>query len=101
VVTIVYIEDEEAIRGDVAEELLDSGYNIIESDNGIDGLKAIRTHHPDLVLCDVSMLGMSGLEVLSELRAGDASFNGVPVIFLTAAGSPFLPPFWLEETVVR
>lgn len=83
-VTIVYIEDEEDIRRDVAEELRDSDYNVIEAGNGIDGLKAITQHRPDLVLCDISMPGMSGLELLTKLRAGEESYNDLPFIFLTA-----------------
>lgn len=82
--TIVYIEDEAGIRQDVSEELREANYNVIEADNGIDGLAAIRGHRPDLVLCDISMPGMSGLELLSEVRKGDPLYRDLPFIFLTA-----------------
>lgn len=82
--TVVYIEDEADIRQDVAEELREAGYDVIEAENGIDGLAAIRSNNPDLVLCDVSMPGMSGLEVLSELRQKQDRYNDLPFIFLTA-----------------
>lgn len=83
-VTIVYIEDEADIRQDVAEELREADYDVIEADNGIDGLAAIKDNRPDLVLCDISMPGMSGLELLSELRKSSAHYNDLPFIFLTA-----------------
>ena len=82
--TIVYIEDEEEIRRNIADELREFDYNVIEADNGVDGLAAIRSSHPDLILCDISMPGMSGLELLSELRDGDARYSDLPFVFLTA-----------------
>jgi len=82
--TIVYIEDEEDIRQDVSEELHEAGYDVIEACNGAEGLAAIRSSRPDMVVCDVSMPVMTGLELLAELREGDARYNDLPFIFLTA-----------------
>jgi len=84
VATIVYIEDEESIREDVAEELRDAEYNVIEAGNAIEGMRAIKDNRPDLVLCDISMPGMSGLELLAELRQEDSRYNDLPFIFLSA-----------------
>ncbi|MBF0248067.1 MAG: response regulator, partial [Alphaproteobacteria bacterium] len=82
--TIVYIEDEHDIREDVTDELQEAGYRVVEAANAQEGLAAIRAEKPDLVLCDISMPGMSGLELLSRLRDKESRFDDLPFIFLSA-----------------
>ena len=80
---ILCIEDEALIRQLVVEELNDEGYETIEAANGYEGLKAILQQDPDLVLCDVSMPGMDGFEMLEMLRTHHPDRDGLPVIFMT------------------
>ena len=80
---ILCIEDEALIRQLVVEELNDEGYETIEAANGYEGLRAILQQDPDLVLCDVSMPGMDGFEMLEMLRAHYPDCAGLPVIFMT------------------
>ena len=47
---ILCVEDEPDIRGDIAEELRDAGYETVEAANGREGLQAMTEHKPDLVL---------------------------------------------------
>ncbi len=84
--TIVYVEDEPAIRAAVAGELIDAGYVVVETDDGEAGLDAILRHRPDLVICDWLMPNMSGFEMLGALRNDHQ--NQTPVIFLSAHGDP-------------
>lgn len=58
------------------------GYKIIEAKNGIEGLEMSFKEHPDLILLDILMPKMDGLEMLKKLRE-DAWGNKVPVIVLT------------------
>lgn len=78
------IEDESALRRVIAEELKDAGYDVIEAANGREGLDAIISLVPDLVLCDGNMPVMSGYEVLSALRDQHPDLAGIPFIFLSA-----------------
>jgi CheY-like chemotaxis protein len=81
---ILCVEDEELIRKLVVEELQDEGHETIEASNGEEGLKAIKAHKPDLVLCDVNMPVMDGCEMLTTVRENHPEFADMPIIFLTA-----------------
>lgn len=63
---ILIIDDESAIRSTLREILEYEKYEVIDSDNGSDGLEIIKKETIDLVLCDIKMSGLDGLEVLIE-----------------------------------
>ena len=85
-ITILCAEDEPDLREDIVGELKDAGYSVIEAVNGEDALMAITTLAPDIVLCDINMPRMTGLQVLEQVRASDSEVADVPFIFLTAYG---------------
>jgi CheY-like chemotaxis protein len=80
--TIAVVEDNADNRL-LLHAFLSDRYRIVEYENGRSALDGFRTHLPDLILLDVSLPGMDGLEVLSHLRS-DANFQRLPVIALTA-----------------
>lgn len=63
--------------------LLDDSYTLAEYDSGITALEEMRRSPPDLVLLDISLPGMDGMEVLAEMKRDDVLKN-LPVIALTA-----------------
>lgn len=65
------------------DAILGEQYEIIEYENGMDALAAFKTFIPDLILLDISLPIMDGIEVLRNLRA-DARLAPLPVIALTA-----------------
>lgn len=79
---ILIIEDEEPLRMVLRDVLTVEGYGILEAKNGIDGLEAALREHPDLILLDILMPKMDGLEMLKKLREDEWGKN-VPVIVLT------------------
>src|SRR5438132_4848659 len=81
---LVVIEDEHAIRRGVADALRASGYDVAEAADGQRGLEEAARTGVDLVLLDLMLPRMSGLQVLTELRK---SRPALPVIILTARGS--------------
>lgn len=81
---IVVIEDEEAIRRGVADALSFTGYEVTEAADGEAGLIAARAHDNALVLLDLALPKMDGLDVLAALRK---SHPVLPIIILTARGS--------------
>lgn len=85
-ITILCAEDEPELREDIVGELRDAGYEVIEAINGEDALMAINTFLPDIVLCDINMPRMNGLEVLERVRESETEAADVPFIFLTAYG---------------
>ncbi|MBS1501644.1 MAG: sigma-54-dependent Fis family transcriptional regulator, partial [Bacteroidetes bacterium] len=63
---ILIIDDERAIRNTLREILEYEDYEVDDVDNGIEGLELIQNNDYDLVLCDIKMSRMDGMEVLSE-----------------------------------
>jgi len=66
---ILIIDDERAIRSTLREILEYEDYKVIDADNGIDGLAILKKEDIDLVLCDIKMSKMDGMEVLTEALA--------------------------------
>jgi len=81
---VLYIEDEPDLQW-LVKYILESagGFEVLVCGSGREGLSAIETFAPDLVLLDVMMPGMDGFSVLRALRARPES-AALPVVFLTA-----------------
>jgi DNA-binding response OmpR family regulator len=80
---ILVIEDESQILANVQEILELNDFSVITATDGEIGLELATTKKPDLIICDIMMPGLSGYEVLTELRKNPQSAN-IPLIFLTA-----------------
>lgn len=78
---VLIIEDEANIRELVSYNLVNSSFQVIEAEDGLHGLDAARKEHPDLILLDVMLPGMNGLEICKELRGQGSK---VPIIMLSA-----------------
>lgn len=81
--TILLIEDDAAIRRAVVDALTSGGYRTVAAENGELGLEAAGSDNFDLVLLDLVLPGIGGLEVLASLRETQPA---TPVIILTALG---------------
>jgi two-component system phosphate regulon response regulator PhoB len=81
--TILIADDDPDIRDLVAFKLEQAGFAITAVDNGLAALSAARDAPPDLIVLDVMMPGMSGIDVCRELRAHPPTAR-LPVILLTA-----------------
>ncbi len=82
-VTVLLAEDDADIRDLVTFKLRQQGYEVRAFEDGLSALASARDEMPDLALLDVTMPGMSGLDVCRELRADPATAD-VPIILLTA-----------------
>jgi DNA-binding NarL/FixJ family response regulator len=80
------IEDDIQTAGLLCEALTELGYQAATACDGEDGLAAILSDKPDLVVCDVRMPKMSGFEVLERVAAAGPAYAGIPFVFLTALG---------------
>lgn len=80
---LLIIDDDNVVRASVAAYLEDSGFEVFQAGNGVQGLAAFQTHQPDLVICDLRMPQMDGLELIQRVSALDAE---VPIIVLSGAG---------------
>ena len=77
---VLVVDDENDIRGLVRELLERAGHDVIEAPDGNEGLRLFYAEHPDVVILDVSMPGLTGWEVLERIR----ELGETPVIMLTA-----------------
>jgi two-component system, cell cycle response regulator DivK len=81
--TVLIVEDNE-LNMKLFHDLLDAhGYRTIQTRNGLDALILARTHRPDLVLMDIQLPEVSGLEVVKWLKDDD-ELRAIPIIAVTA-----------------
>ena len=80
---ILVIDDEPRLRRIMRETLIAAGYEVDDARNGADGLDKVRAFHPDLVLLDINMPEMSGVDVCKSIRAD----SNIAIIMLTVRKS--------------
>ena len=109
--TVLIVDDEPQIRRVLRTTLTSHGYAVIEARSGDEALEQIRNEHVDLILLDVNMPGMSGLEACREIRGT----SDMPIIMLTVrnterdkvqaldagADDYVVKPFGSEELMAR
>jgi two-component system KDP operon response regulator KdpE len=109
--TILVVDDEPQIRRVLRSTLTSQGYVIIDAKTGEEALESVRKNKPDLVLLDVNMPGMGGIEACREIRRS----SDAPIIMLTvrnaerdkvlaldAGADDFVvKPFGIEELLAR
>ena len=109
--TILVVDDEPQIRRVMLTTLASQGYSVIEARSGEEALEKIRGERPDLILLDVNLPGISGLETCREIR----SSSDAPIIMLTVRNSErdkvqaldagaddyVVKPFGVEELMAR
>ncbi len=79
--TILVVDDEESIHLLYREEFEEEGYNVISAMSGEEALKLFKEKEPDLVVLDINMPGMDGIEVLRQMKQMKPD---VPVILSSA-----------------
>lgn len=81
--TVLVADDDDDIRELVTFKLENAGYSVVAVADGDEALEQVRTRQPALAVLDVMMPGLSGLDLLREIRADD-DLDGTKVILLTA-----------------
>jgi CheY-like chemotaxis protein len=80
--TILIIDDNKDYRAGLTELLTLEAHTALEAENGLIGLHLIHQHSPNLILCDVDMPVMNGLEVLATVKA-DPMYAKIPFLLIT------------------
>jgi two-component system, cell cycle response regulator DivK len=81
---ILVIEDNDKSRKLVRDLLTFKGYEIIEAETGEEGVRLAQDRHPSLVLMDIRLPGIDGIQALGRLRA-EVATRGIPVMAMTAS----------------
>jgi CheY-like chemotaxis protein len=82
--TVLLVEDDGWLRYVMAELLADDGYEVVEATTGTQALALVAERAPDVVVLDLNLPELSGLDVLHELRASERTFT-LPVIVMSGA----------------
>lgn len=82
--SVLYIEDNPHNRRLVRRTLERQGYSLVEATDGISGLSMVQEMKPPLVLLDIGLPGMDGIEVVKRIKA-DTELQHIPVIAITAS----------------
>lgn len=80
---ILIVDDSRTSRRILRNLLVEEGYEVVEAENGEDGIQKYKEETPELVTMDITMPVMDGLEALKEIKEYD---SGAKVIMVTAAG---------------
>jgi two-component system cell cycle response regulator DivK len=84
---ILIVEDNEKNMKLARDILKAKGYDTVEAVTGEEGVKLAKEHKPDLVLMDIQLPGINGIEAFRRIR-GDPSIAHIPVVALTASVTP-------------
>jgi two-component system chemotaxis response regulator CheY len=80
--TILTVDDSPSIRQMIKVVLAPAGHTVIEAGDGAQGLEKAKASRPDLIITDLNMPVMNGIELIKALRALPA-MTGLPIVFLT------------------
>ena len=81
---ILIVEDNEKNRRLMRDVLAFKGYRLVEAETGEDGVRLAREQHPDLVLMDIQLPGIDGIQALRQIRA-DTATQAIPIMAVTAS----------------
>ncbi len=80
--TVLVVDDSESIREIVGYTLEEAGYNVLKGNDGVDAIQHLNGDTIDLVITDLNMPNMDGIELIKEIR-GHASYQYSPILVLT------------------
>jgi two-component system chemotaxis response regulator CheY len=84
---ILVVDDSASVRQQVGMALTQAGYGVVEAVDGLDGLSKLPTSGVSLVISDINMPRMNGLEMVEKMRV-DPKVSSLPVLMLTSEGQP-------------
>lgn len=97
---ILIIDDNKDFLEIFSMKLTQAGFEVTTTNSGAEGIEAARKVHPDLILLDVEMPTMNGVETLAKLKA-DSATSAFKVVFLTNYGEPQKDTTWIDEKFAR
>ncbi len=98
--SILIIDDNKDFLEIFSMKLTQAGYDVVTAASGKEGIEKAKTVHPDLVLLDVEMPEMNGLETLAKLKE-DSMTAALKIVFLTNYGEPSKDTTWIDEKFAR
>lgn len=97
---ILIIDDDPDFREIMATKLKSSGFKVEQASDGMSGLEIVKKIKPDLVLLDVRMPRMSGVQTLAKIKS-NPDISGLKVIFLTNLGEIEQEDAWVDDRFAK
>src|SRR5690625_6783213 len=88
---ILCIEDEVDFLENITEELEAAGYRVLSATTGREALNLLASHQPDLILCDITMPGLDGYDVMRNLRQQSSGLAAIPYLLRSEEHTSELP----------
>src|SRR5699024_12173841 len=82
---ILCIEDEVDFLENITEELEEAGYQVLSATSGKKALELLDNHQPDLILCDITMPGLDGYDVMYRLMTQSPAAAAIPFVFFISS----------------
>lgn len=84
--SVLIVEDDAQFRKLLEQDLANNGYEVRSAENAAEGLQILEKHIPNVIVLDIGLPGMSGLDLCRSIKA-NADLKRVPVVFLTGRDS--------------
>lgn len=97
---ILLVDDDDDFSEIISLKLEKSGFSVFRAKNGADGIQQARKLFPNLVLLDVEMPVLNGIQTLAQMQS-DPELKKLKVVFLTNYGDPEKEAGWIDEKYAR
>ena len=98
--SILLVDDEEDLLTILGAKLESAGFEVAKATDGKEALEQMRKEKPDLVIMDVKMPVMNGVEAVTEMK-GDELLKDIAVVFLTNFGEENIENAWIDEKYAK
>ena len=85
-INVLAVDDSRTMRDMIILALKDQGFNVNTAEDGVEGLKALEKHAPDVIITDINMPRLGGFEFIDAVRSREAS-RLIPILVLTTENS--------------
>ncbi|MEM7498076.1 MAG: response regulator [Pseudomonadota bacterium] len=85
--TILTVDDSRSIRAALRETLEELGFDVLEAEDGVHGFEVLSANEVDLLITDLNMPNVNGLDLIRKVRA-EPRYEGLPVVMLTTENQP-------------
>lgn len=98
--SILLVDDDKDLREIMATKLKAAHFEVYEAENGEEGLIKAQEKMPDLLMLDINMPKLNGMEMFSQLKA-NPNLSRLKVVFLTSYGEPQAEAAWLDKKFAK
>jgi two-component system chemotaxis response regulator CheY len=85
--TVLTVDDSRTMRDMLRMALIDAGFDVVQAEDGVEGLEVLQGTRPDVIITDINMPRMDGYGFMQGVRS-DAQNRAIPILVLTTESSP-------------